>query len=28
MISRLPNRISTPPERWGPWYDLYFALFA
>ncbi|KAI3719321.1 hypothetical protein L6452_20218 [Arctium lappa] len=18
MISRLPNRISTPPERWGP----------
>ncbi|XP_024988576.1 uncharacterized protein LOC112523280 [Cynara cardunculus var. scolymus] len=22
MISRLPNQISTPPERWGPW--LYY----
>lgn len=22
MISRLPNKISTPPERWGPW--LYY----
>lgn len=19
MINRLPNQISTPPERWGPW---------
>lgn len=20
MIARLPSKISTPPERWGPWY--------
>lgn len=24
MISRTPSKISTPPERWGPWY-YYFS---
>lgn len=29
MISRMPSKISTPPELWGPWfvYKLNFQLF-
>lgn len=24
MVSRMPSNISTPPERWGPWYEFSF----
>lgn len=29
MISRMPSKISTPPELWGPWfvYQLKFSTF-
>lgn len=20
MVSRMPSKITTPPERWGPWF--------
>lgn len=26
MVSRMPSTISTPPERWGPWYAIFAQL--
>lgn len=27
MLGRMPAKISTPPERWGPWYA-YFHVYS